>query len=151
MTLPVRILPKCPISASKNIFKLIFDPFISWIASWNKIKVYTEGFRVPVLNRRAIGCKSLNLYPIVWNLMKNMFFLWFTTPVGALLPKCKILFEHARRLWSCDFFDVIYSTSRLVYNMDECRISGKAEFNAIFLRLRWKLEDFDQMAGWGPV
>ena len=29
------------------------------------IKVYTEGFRVPVLNRRAIGCKSLNLYPIV--------------------------------------------------------------------------------------
>ena len=31
----------------------------------NEIKVYTEGFRVPVLNRRAIGCKSLNLYPIV--------------------------------------------------------------------------------------
>ena len=28
--------------------------------------------------------------------------------------------------------------------MDECRICGKAEFNAIFLRLRWKLEDFDQ-------
>ena len=39
----------------------------------------------------------------------------------------------------------------LVYNMDECRICGKAEFNAIFLRLRWKLEDFDQIAGWGPV
>ena len=33
------------------------------------LKVYTEGFRVPVLNtvlnRRARGCKSLNLYPIV--------------------------------------------------------------------------------------
>ena len=43
------------------------------------------------------------------------------------------------------------STYRLVYNMDEWRICGKAEFNAIFLRLRWKLEDFDQMAGWGPV
>ena len=29
----------------------------------------------------------------------------------------------------------------LVYNMDEWRICGKPEFNAIFLRLRWKLED----------
>ena len=38
-----------------------------------------------------------------------------------------------------------------MHNMDESRICGKAEFNAIFLRLRWKLEDFDQMAGWGPV
>ena len=51
----------------------------------------------------------------------------------------------------CDYFDVIYSTSHLVYNMDECSICGKAEFNAIFLRLRWKLEDFDQIAGWGHV
>ena len=39
----------------------------------------------------------------------------------------------------------------LVYNMDEWSIRGNAEFNAIFLRLRWKLEDFDQIAGWGPV
>ena len=39
----------------------------------------------------------------------------------------------------------------LVYNIDEWRICGKPEINAIFLRLRWKLEDFDQMAGWGPV
>ena len=31
----------------------------------NIIKVYTEGFRVQVLNRRAIGCKSLNLSPII--------------------------------------------------------------------------------------
>ena len=38
-----------------------------------------------------------------------MFFL-FTTPVGAFLPKRKILFEHARRLGSHDYFDVIYST-----------------------------------------
>ena len=30
-------------------------------------------------------------------------------------------------------------------------ICRKAEFNGIFLRLRWKLEDFDHMAGWGPV
>ena len=81
-----------------------------------------------------------------------MFFLRFTTPVGALLPKRKILFEHARRLGSRDYFDVIYSTCRLVYNMDECRICRKAEFNAIFLRLKWKLEDFDQIAGkLGPV
>ena len=29
--------------------------------------------------------------------------------------------------------------------MDKWRICGNAEFNAIFLRLRWKLEDFDQM------
>ena len=47
-------------------------------------------------------------------------FLLFTTSVGALLPKRKILFEHARRLGSRDYFDVIYSTYRLVYNMDEC-------------------------------
>ena len=39
----------------------------------------------------------------------------------------------------------------LVYNMDEWRICGKADFNAIFLRLRWKLQNFDQMTGWGPV
>ena len=75
-----------------------------------------------------------------------MFFLWFTTSVGALQPKRKILFGHARRLGSRDYFDVIYSTYRLVYNMDEWRICGNAEFNSIFLRLRWKLEDFDQMA-----
>ena len=31
-------------------------------------------------------------------------------PVGALLPKREILFEHARRLGSCDYFDVIYLT-----------------------------------------
>ena len=37
------------------------------------------------------------------------------------------------------------------YNMDRWRIGGNAEFNAIFLRLRGKLEEFDQMAGWGPV
>ena len=72
-------------------------------------------------------------------------------PVGALLPKRKILFEHARRLGSHDYFDVTYSTYRLVYNMDECRICGKAGINAIFLRLRWKLENYDQIAGWGPV
>ena len=42
-------------------------------------------------------------------------------------------------------------TYRLVYNMDEGRICGKAEFNTIFLRLRWKLEDFNQIAGLGPV
>ena len=57
-------------------------------------------------------------------------------PVGALLPKRKILFEHARRLGSRDYFDVIYSTCRLVYNVDEWRICGNAEFNTIFLRLR---------------
>ena len=57
----------------------------------------------------------------------------------------------ARRLVSPDYFDVIYSTSRLVYNMDERRICRKVEFNGIFLRLRWKLEDFDHMVGWGAV
>ena len=79
---------------------------------------------------------------------KNMFFfLKFTTSVGALLPKRKILFGHARRLGSRDDFDVIYSTCCLVYNMDEWRIYVNAEFDAIFLRLGWKLADFDQMAG----
>ena len=81
---------------------------------------------------------------------KYVFYLIYY-PIGALLPKCKILFEHARRLGSRDYFDVIYSTYPLVYNIDEWSICGKAEFNAIFLRLRCKLEDFDQIAGWGPV
>ena len=80
-----------------------------------------------------------------------MFFLGFTTPVGAFLLKCKILFEHARRLRSYAYFDVISSTYHLVYNMDECRNCLKAEFNVIFLRIRWKLEDFDQIAGWGQI
>ena len=48
---------------------------------------------------------------------------------------------HARRLGSRDYFDVIYSTFHLVYNMVECGMCGKAN-HAIFLRLRWKLEDF---------
>ena len=60
-----------------------------------------------------------------------MFFFLFTTPVGALLPKRKILVEHARRLRSRDYFDVIYSTYRLVYNMDEWRICGNADFSQI--------------------
>ena len=29
------------------------------------VKVYTEGFRVLLLNGMVIGCKSINLYPIV--------------------------------------------------------------------------------------
>ena len=55
-----------------------------------------------------------------------------------------------------DLDNVIILTSStqlvaLVYNMDEWRICGKPEFNGIFLRLIWKLEDFNHMAGWGPV
>ena len=43
--------------------------------------------------------------------MKNIGLCFlFTTPVGALLPKLKILFEHARGLGSRDHSDVIYST-----------------------------------------
>ena len=38
-----------------------------------------------------------------------------------------------------------------VYDMDEGRVCGKAEFNAIFLRLRWKLENFNEIRGLGPV
>ena len=33
--------------------------------------------------------------------------------------------------------------------MDERGICEKVKLNVIFLRLRWKLEDFDQIAGWG--
>ena len=29
------------------------------------IKVYTEGFRVLLLNGTVIGCKSINVYPIL--------------------------------------------------------------------------------------
>ena len=39
----------------------------------------------------------------------------------------------------------------LVYNMDEWRICRIAEFYGIFLRLRWRLQDFNHMAGWGLV
>ena len=48
-----RTLP--PIDDDDQKLALLHAPF----------KVYTKGFRVPVLNRRAIGCKSLNLYPVV--------------------------------------------------------------------------------------
>ena len=40
-----------------------------------------------------------------------MFFLRFTTPVSALLPKHKILFEHARRLGKRDY---LTSSTQLV-------------------------------------
>ena len=36
-----------------------------YIEEKHGFKVYTEGFRVLLLNRRVIGCKSINLYPIV--------------------------------------------------------------------------------------
>ena len=82
---------------------------------------------------------------------KYVFSLIYYPRRGLALPKRKILFEHARRLRSRDYFDVIYSTCRFGLQMDEWRICGKLEFNGIFLRLRWKLEDFNHMAGWGPV
>ena len=34
-------------------------------AVYTVFKVYTEGFRVLLLNGTVIGCKSINLYPIV--------------------------------------------------------------------------------------
>ena len=50
-----------------------------------------------------------------------------------------------------DYFDVIYSTYRLGLQHGRMEDLWKPENNAILLRLRRKLEDFDQMAGWGPV
>ena len=41
-------------------------------------------------------------------------------------------------------------TSQLC-NKDEGRVCRKAEFSAVFLRLRRKLKDFNKIAGWGPV
>ena len=38
-----------------------------------------------------------------------------------------------------------------MYRPIVCQLYGGERVNAIFLRLRWKLEDFDQIAGWGPV
>ena len=43
----------------------------------------------------------------------------------CLAAEVQNLVEHARRLGSRDYFDVIYSTYRLVYNMDKCRIGRK--------------------------
>ena len=43
----------------------LYEIQLTFVLSDLTLKVYTEGFRVPVLNRRAIGCKSLKLYPIV--------------------------------------------------------------------------------------
>ena len=43
---------------------------------------------------------------------EKCFFFDLPPPVGALLLKRKILFEHARRLGSRDYCDVIYSTYR---------------------------------------
>ena len=38
---------------------------VNYTFSIFKLKVYTEGFRVLLLNGTVIGCKSINLYPIV--------------------------------------------------------------------------------------
>ena len=35
------------------------------LAAEQSLKVYTEGFRVLLLNETVISCKSINLYPIV--------------------------------------------------------------------------------------
>ena len=35
------------------------------ILAHDNVKVYTEGFRVLLINGTVIGCKSINLYPIV--------------------------------------------------------------------------------------
>ena len=60
----------------------------------------------------------------------------------CLAAKCKILVEHARRLGSHDYFDIIYSTCRLVYNMDEWRICEKPEFNGLFYQVKMETGRF---------
>ena len=77
-----------------------------------------------------------------------MFFSLIYYPRLCLAAEAQNFVRTCQETWViCDYFDVIYSTYGLVYNMDECRICGKAEFNGIFLRLSWKLKDFDQIAG----
>ena len=71
-----------------------------------------------------------------------MFFSLIYYPRRSFLPKRKILVEHARRLGSRDYFDIIYSTCRLVYNMDEWRICGKPEFNGLFYKVKMETGRF---------
>ena len=83
--------------------------------------------------------------------MKNIFFFDLPPP---LVPCCRSAKFYLNMPGDLDHVIILTSSTQLialVYNMDEWRVCGKPEFNAIFLRLRCKLEDFDQMAGWGPV
>ena len=80
-----------------------------------------------------------------------MFFLDLPPPS---VPCCRSAKFYLNMPGNLDHMIILTSSTQLialVYNMDEWRICGKPEFNAIFLRLRWQLEDFDQVAGWEPV
>ena len=82
---------------------------------------------------------------------ENMFFFDLLPRLG---PCCRSAQFYLNMPGDLDHVIILTSSTQLialVYNMDECRTCAKAEFNAIFLRLRWKLGDFDQIAGWGPV
>ena len=79
--------------------------YISTSCVWN-VKVYNEGFRVPVLNRRALGCKTIS------NSMKSNGKYVFFDLLPPSAPFCRNpKFCHDMPGDLGDYFDVIYSTS----------------------------------------
>ena len=54
-----------PKNQSKNGWATYTRGYVELSAKITTFIVYTEGFRVPELNRRVKGCKSINLYPVV--------------------------------------------------------------------------------------
>ena len=80
--------------------------------------------------------------------------MFFFDLLPPSVPSCRSAKFYLNMPGDLDHGIILTSSTQLIvliYNMDEWRICGKPEFNVIFLWLRWKLEDFDQIAGWGPV
>ena len=68
-------------------------------------------------------------------------------PLSAFLRKIKTVLQHAKRLGSHDYFMSCIEHLTQINNMDECRISRIACFDAILCRLGWELEDCNKIAG----
>ena len=83
--------------------------------------------------------------------MKICFFFDLLPPSG---PCCRSAKFYLNMPGDLDHVIILTSSTQLVALVYKWTNGGsveKLEFNGIFLRLRWKLEDFNHMAGWGPV
>ena len=83
----------------------------------------------------------------------NEKYVFFFDLLPPSVPCCRSAKFYLNMPADLDHVIILTSSTRLValvynmHDMDKWRICGKPEFNEIFLRLRWKLEDFDLIAG----
>ena len=85
--------------------------------------------------------------------MKNIFSLIYYSHwcLSAEAQNFVVACQKTWKLGSHNFSDVIYLN--LPFRFTTWMNAGhrQAEFNAIYLWLRWNLEDFNKIVGWAPI